>query len=312
MSQPTHPRVNILLSTYNGERFVGEQLDSLFSQTYPNIAIHIRDDGSTDDTVDIIDAHPNRHRLASFDIGGNIGVVPSFLTLSAQHGAPGELYAFCDQDDVWKPEKIARAMEKILACPAPDKVLYCSRLEYVDERLGHLGYSRVPQQIGFSNAIVENIAVGCTTVFGDTIRRLLLEGAPENMMMHDWWTYLVASGFGEVIYDDFVSIQYRQHGSTVTAWEPGLKKIRTRAAGFLRRLTTHRHHGLDCLCQVTRFLNTYPTIDPRHKALAMRLIDLRGKGRLRQRLRYVLHPEVYRSDPLENQTLKILILLGLH
>ncbi|GMQ83465.1 MAG: hypothetical protein BMS9Abin06_0199 [Gammaproteobacteria bacterium] len=312
MSIDVTPKVNILLSTYNGERFIAEQLDSLFNQTYSNIAIHIRDDGSTDSTVDLINSHPTNNKPVIFTGGNNIGVIPSFQQLLASSGAPGDLYAFCDQDDVWKPEKIARAVEWIMKRREPDRVLYCTRLEYVDEHLKHLGYSLIPRLTGFSNAVVENIATGCTVVFGETIRRLILEGTPDDMMMHDWWAYLAASAFGDIVYDDFPSIQYRQHGDTVTAWEPGLVKLRARARGLIDRLKMREHKGLDSLNQAIHFLDTYPNTPDDAKTIVNTLVELRENGKLWQRLRYVAHPEVLRTNSIENWSLKPMILFGWH
>ena len=312
MSIDATPKVNILLSTYNGERFIVEQLDSLFNQTYANIAIHIRDDGSTDSTVGLVNACSTNNKPVIFTSGNNIGVIPSFLQLLASSGSAGDLYAFCDQDDVWKPEKIARAVEQIMKRPEPDRVLYCTRLEYVDEHLKHLGYSLIPRYTGFSNAVVENIATGCTVVFGETIRRLILEGAPDDMMMHDWWAYLAASAFGEIVYDDFPSVQYRQHGNTVTAWEPGLVKLRNLTRGFITRMVMRKHKGLDSLNQAIRFLETYPDTPDDAKIIVNTLVDLRENGKILNRIRYVMHPEVSRTNPIESWALKPMILFGWH
>ena len=312
MSTTAVPRVHILLSTYNGERFIDSQLDSLFAQTYPNIVIHVRDDGSADATVDLINARLNKGIPIIFDRGRNIGVIASFMELLASVDKEGELYAFCDQDDVWRPDKISRAVERIMQSSAPDKVLYCSRLEYVDERLNHLGYSLVPRVTGFRNAIVENIATGCTVVFGSSIRKQILAGNPADMMMHDWWAYLVASAFGEVAYDNFPSIQYRQHRDTVTAWEPGLVKIRARARGLAKRLKMREHTGLESLNQAIRFLEVYPDAPVEMKRIVTRVVALRERGRFWQRMRYILHPEVLRTNPVENWSLKPMILFGWH
>ncbi len=312
MNTDIQPRVNILLSTYNGEQFIRAQLDSLFAQTYSNILVHIRDDGSVDSTVDLIRACTNRKIPVILTEGENIGVIPSFMQLLGNVCRTGELYAFCDQDDVWRPEKVSRAVEQIMQRPQPEKVLYCTRLEYVDERLNHLGYSLNPRAIGFRNAVVENIATGCTVVFGERIRQWILEGDPADMMMHDWWAYLVASAFGEVVYDNFPSIQYRQHGNTVTAWEPGLVKIRARAHGLIRRLKMREHTGLDSLNQAIRFVETYPNVPVDMKRIVARLVALRGKNKFWQRVRYIMYPEVLRTNPVENWSLKPMILLGWH
>lgn len=307
-----HPKVNILLSTYNGERFIIEQLDSLFNQTYKNIVIYIRDDGSTDRTVEIIRSYSDQNKQLKLTTGTNLGVIPSFLQLLSSSGSIDDLYAFCDQDDVWRPEKISRAVAQIMGRPEPGKVLYCTRLEYVDENLKHLGHSPIPRRIGFSNAIVENIATGCTVVFGATIRKLLLNGSPDAMLMHDWWAYLVASAFGDIIYDEFPSIQYRQHGNTVTPWEPGLVKLRRLTIGFIGRITMQKHKGLSSLNQAIHFLETYPDTPSDAKEIIQALVELRENGKIWQRIKYVIHPEVERTDPIENILLKPLILFGWH
>ncbi len=307
-----HPRVNILLSTYNGESFISELLDSLFKQSYSNIVLYIRDDGSTDNTVALIKSCLIDNRSVILTVGNNIGVIASFLQLLANNGGSGDLYAFCDQDDVWKPEKIARAVEQIMNCPEPGRVLYCSRLEYVDEQMKPLGFSLIPRLVGFNNAVVENIATGCTIVFGETIRRLMLKGRSNDMIMHDWWAYLVASVFGNVIYDEISSIQYRQHRSSFTAWEPGHRKLWIRARDFVISLGRHKHKGLDSLNQAVRLLDTYPDIPDDIQKIVATLVLLRKKGTFWKRLQYIMNPEVLRTEALENKALKAMILFAMH
>ncbi len=310
-SQKT-PRVCILLSTYNGERFIAEQLDSLLHQTYPNIHIHIRDDGSTDDTVKIIKSYGKVHNNIFITEGENCGIVHSFIKILKDTNNPSGLYAFCDQDDIWLSHKAEVAVSAIMDSQTPSKTLYCTRLEYTDQDMGHLGYSRIPKQIGFNNAIVENIAVGCTSVFGEDIKRLVLQADPNTMMMHDWWTYLAAASFGEVVFDSRTSIKYRQHGNSATPWEPGLKKIKARAYGLVNRLLNHRHAGLDSLNQAIKFIETYPETATKNTDLIRQLVDMRGKRTLLKRLRYIYNPQVVRSDPIENLLLKPMILFRLH
>lgn len=305
--------VNILLSTYNGGRYLGELLDSLEQQTWPEINIHIRDDGSGDNSLEEIQKFRRTCRFPTrFEQGGNIGVNCSFLSLLRNTKGKNELYAFCDQDDVWKPGKILRAVEHIERQQNPDSTLYCSRLEYVDENLVHLGYSAIPHNIGFGNAIVENIAIGCSVVFGERIRTLLLQANPEDMMMHDWWAYLVASAFGQVTYDNQATIRYRQHGDTLTPWEPGLVKLGARARELIKRRWSREYDGLESINQATRFLSTYPDIPEQHRKIVERLTDLKGKGQLHRKLQYILNPEVTRTNPAEQWSLKLMILLGWH
>ncbi len=93
--------------------------------------------------------------------------------------------------------------------------LYCSRLEYVDENLAHIKYSIVPRVVALENALVENIATGCTVALTRSARRLIVDYPPNRIIMHDWWFYIVVAAFGKVIYDEFPSIKYRQHGNNM-------------------------------------------------------------------------------------------------
>jgi glycosyltransferase involved in cell wall biosynthesis len=308
---PNYPRVCILLSTYNGERFVAELLGSLLDQTYTNIHIHIRDDGSTDNTVNIISSYAKAHDNILITTGANCGIVHSFAKLLKDTDNPSGLFAFCDQDDIWLPDKVERAVSAIMGSHDPAKSLYCTRLEYVDEELTHLNYSRIPNHIGFNNAVVENIAVGCTSVFGDDIRQLILRANPDNMIMHDWWAYLVASSFGQIIYDSQPRIRYRQHSDSATPWEPGLRKVKTRAFSLIGRLINNKHSGLDSLNQAKYFSNTYKDKPSGHSVIISRLIDLRKNSTLLERMKYIIKPQVARNDPIENLLLKFLVLFNL-
>jgi glycosyltransferase involved in cell wall biosynthesis len=310
---PVPITVHILLSTYNGERYLRELLDSLDSQTWPHTLIHIRDDGSVDSTCSIVRQFCRTCRFPThFRAGRNIGVIRSFLSLLRDSGASNSLYAFCDQDDVWKPNKLRRAVDHIGRQKDPAGTLYCSRLEYIDGNGKHLGYSAIPRRIGFANAVVENIATGCSIVLGERIRTLLLQGDPSDMIMHDWWAYLVASAFGHIAYDCFPTIQYRQHGNTVTPWEPGLVKIRARTRGLLKRIRSREHQGLESLNQALHFLTTYTDIPPRHRLTVQRLSVLREKKQFLKRLQYIVNSEVTRTNPVEHWSLKLMILLGWH
>ena len=308
------PRVTVLLSTWQGERYLPELLSSLAAQTWPRLRIRVRDDGSTDGTVPLLHEFASGREAVEVVEGENLGVVGSFHELlgGGEGNAEDELYAFCDQDDVWLPDKIERAVRRILRTPDPASTLYCGRLIYTDAALREIGRSRVPSHLGFRNAVVENIAVGCTVVFGERIRRLLRRGRPGDMMMHDWWAYLAASAFGTVVYDEEPRILYRQHGENLAGWEGRARKIANRTRGLFRRLFAGVQ-GMDSLNQAVRFVETYGDLVPAEmRAVVERLLRLRGPGRLGERIRYILRPEVARNDPIENFGLKPMILFGWH
>jgi glycosyltransferase involved in cell wall biosynthesis len=206
---------NVLLSTHNGERFLSEQLASLIQQDFSDIIITIRDDGSSDRTLEIINKFSAKHPIIRYMQGENIGVVKSYFALLLQTDSNCEYFAYCDQDDVWKNDKISRAIKLLKQLDSRVPAMYCSRVEFVNENLQHIGFSEIPAKIGFANAIVENAAVGCTIVINLAARNLLIQSIPSFALMHDWWSYLVISAFGKVIYDPESRILYRQHSSNV-------------------------------------------------------------------------------------------------
>lgn len=204
-------RVVVLMSTYNGVRFVAEQLQSILAQLPPGGMVIVRDDGSTDGTADVIDAiKDDRVRV---ERGDNLGFGASFLTLLTLVPDDAGLVLFSDQDDVWLPGKIGRAGAALARC-GDGPALYGSAQMLVDEALRPLGPTAPwPAGASFQGALTENIVTGCTAALNAPAVRLLQNaGAAPGVRFHDWWCYLVISAFGEVIFDDQPTLLYRQHG----------------------------------------------------------------------------------------------------
>ena len=131
-------KVVVLLSTFNGDKFLQEQLDSLFTQTYNNIYIYVRDDGSTDLTCDILKCFEDKYSNFEVVYGSNIGVVKSFMSLLKMVPADGSFVAFCDQDDIWLNDKVTRSVEKLKLLPAKEVGLYFSNYQLVDAELNYI------------------------------------------------------------------------------------------------------------------------------------------------------------------------------
>ena len=209
--------VAVLLSTFNGARFVAAQLDSFVAQAHPNWRILWRDDGSTDTTRDVVERFAalsgRLHRVC--DDGTRAGVTASFLTLLRQVDR-GEHAAFADQDDVWLPDKLTRALHA-LAPFGNRPALYCARQLLVDEDLNRLGLSApLDGPTAFPAALTQNIATGCTTVLNPAAVRLVAQSTAPPCTLHDWWSYLVVTAAGgAVVWDDAPVVLYRQHGGNV-------------------------------------------------------------------------------------------------
>ena len=223
MSQPAHQhagtagvnahRVVVLMSTYNGERFVIEQLRSILDQLPEGGYILVRDDGSHDGTVAAVESL--RDPRIKVIPGPNLGFGKSFLTLLLA-AAPddADLVMFSDQDDLWLPGKIERAARALL--PLRDRpALYGSTQMLADQTLQPLHVTRRwPNPPSFRGALAENMITGCTAALNAPAAQLLKRaGVAEGVHFHDWWMYLVVSAFGRVIFDPEPTLLYRQHGA---------------------------------------------------------------------------------------------------
>ncbi|MEB3220771.1 MAG: glycosyltransferase family 2 protein [Candidatus Sericytochromatia bacterium] len=228
-------RVQILLSTYNGERYLADQLDSLIAQTHPDWRLLVRDDGSSDGTVAVLARYAAQDARIRYHVGPHLGIVGSYTALVEAAPAGEDAYAWCDQDDVWCEDKLARVALRWRDLPRDVPRLYCSRVTLVDAEMRVLGTSRAPTRPGLGNALVENVATGCTEVFNAPLRDLWLASRPTRALCHDWWTYLLASAFGEVHYDPTPSVLYRQHaGNAIGAAASGRERWRRRWRRWVR------------------------------------------------------------------------------
>lgn len=226
-------RVVVLMSTYNGERYVREQVESILAQLPSDGRLLVRDDGSRDGTVAVINSIPDQR--ISVIHGENVGFVRSFLTLLAQAPADAEMVMLSDQDDVWLRGKIDRAWA-VIRGGGQEPLLYCTRLRLVDPDLKPIGLSPLwPRTPSFQNALTENIVTGCTAALNPAAVRLVREcGDTRRIYFHDWWLYLVVSAFGRVVFDPEPSILYRQHGGNAIGMGAGWMRYWT-IIRFLRK-----------------------------------------------------------------------------
>jgi glycosyltransferase involved in cell wall biosynthesis len=219
-------RVVVLMSTYQGERYVTEQVASILSQLPEDGRILVRDDGSCDGTLAKIEAFGD-YRISVIR-GGNIGFLRSFLSLIQAAPTDADMFMLADQDDVWLPGKIERAERYLKGRDAVPR-LYCSRMRLVDDDLKPIGFSpEWPRKPSFQNALVENVVTGCTAAFNRAALDLVQQhGDVELLYYHDWWLYLVIAAFGEVYADPEPTVLYRQHGGNAIGMGAGLGRYLT-------------------------------------------------------------------------------------
>lgn len=216
-------KVQVLMSTYNGERYLEEQLKSLFNQKDVDVCVLVRDDGSTDATIDILHEYSLNHQLTYYQ-GENLKPARSFMHLISQAGK-ADYYAFSDQDDVWDEDKLIAAINKLKGHKEPS--LYMSATKIVDENLHYIKTNPVHSYHTLENALIKNEATGCTQVFNDALLQVMQRYNPAFIKMHDSWITRVTYAIGGFVYiDENAYISYRQHGDNVLGYrEPKLKKL---------------------------------------------------------------------------------------
>lgn len=202
----------VLLSTYNGEKYLKEQLESLQKQKEVELKIFVRDDGSNDATHEILDEWQKNNKLTWYK-GENIGFARSFIDL-LKNAPDADYYAFCDQDDIWLPEKLETAIKKMELLPSGPQ-LYCSNLFiYRDGKNEGVWWKNKPV-INLFRGLVQNVATGCTIVCNTLLRDIVVQNLPLSVKYHDFWLYHTALLFGNIYFDENAYIYYRQHKKNI-------------------------------------------------------------------------------------------------
>lgn len=211
-------KVAVLMSTYNGEKYLREQIDSILNQIDVDISLYIRDDGSSDGTIAILEEYRKKNNNFFFYVGPNKRSCGSFLELLNREYQE-DFFAFADQDDVWKHDKLISAISQIEvaddACLVP--VMYHSNLDIVDENLLFYRLSHPKPLITKYKyqPFIENLSTGCTVVFNKKAYELARKYRVDSYSMHDAYMFTLCSVFGKVVYDFSSHIKYRQHSNNV-------------------------------------------------------------------------------------------------
>lgn len=203
--------VLVLMATYNGEKYLREQIDSILAQKGVSVNLLVRDDGSTDGTVSILNEY-KKNGLLDYYTGPNLGPQHSFMHL-LRHAPTAEYYAFADQDDVWLDDKLSTAVTKLETRPDTPS-LYFGQTRLVDESLNPMDSVIIKPFLTFGESLVYKFIGGCTMVFNHELRSVIGSKLPSYLRMHDTWIYLIALAVGSrVIFDATPHILYRQHST---------------------------------------------------------------------------------------------------
>lgn len=208
----------VLMSTYNGEKYLRQQLDSLINQDLTPTKIFIRDDGSKDDTVNILEEYSSNYSFIEYYYGKNIGPAKSFFELINKCG-DYDYYALCDQDDVWFEDKLSSAINKLGKENNSIPLLYAGRFTLTDKDLNPLNsnISELYSFTDFAHSLIYHTAPGCTFVFNNAAKELIqkYDVNKEYCVIHDALIHKITTMFGKMILDQESHMYYRQHGNNV-------------------------------------------------------------------------------------------------
>lgn len=231
------PRVAILMAAFENARFLPEQLASIRAQDHANIALYVSRDCDTPEMGRVLAEHAPAFGPERFFVrpGPRKGCAANFLSLVADPRIDASWFAYSDQDDVWEPDKISRAIAALEGAPAGMPALYGARTRLIDENGRSLGLApwHGAKPPSFPNALAQNILSGHTMVMNSAARDLVRAAGSPDVPYHDWWTYMLVSGAGgHVIYDSRPAARHRQHADNRTgaAYRPRDYARRLRAA----------------------------------------------------------------------------------
>lgn len=212
-------KVNILMSTYNGQQFLAEQIRSIQDQSYTDWTLFIRDDGSSDNTKEILkdfERQDSRIHLIDNDKSDNLGVIKSFHKLVNHDRA--DYYFFSDQDDVWLPNKLELSLKEAQNYLADLPLMVYMDLKVVNQDLEIMTESMVKSQSHHANTelvqeLTENTVTGGVAMINHALAEMWQE--TDDILMHDWYLALLASAFGNLVFIDQPGELYRQHSDNV-------------------------------------------------------------------------------------------------
>ena len=295
-------KVDILLSFYKGEQYIDDQVESILNQDAINLSkLLIRNDGEYSKKL-------TEFKNESINViqGENLGVKYSFFELIKQSNNDSSYFAFCDQDDVWKKDKVKTAIDMLN--PYQDvPAMYFSKAMLVDDKLSPIGLDTFEDGVfDFERTLIKNNAIGCTIIFNKKLRDILKSRLPNyncisESFLHDHLLYALCSGIGgKIIFDATPHIYYRQHQNNVVGNRTGLiKKIRANGIFNTNRVRSSWAKEL--------YSNFSDVLAPNNKILLENIIYYRSNWKIRLIL---MRNKKFSKSIIEKMNISLLFLLG--
>lgn len=284
--------VSIVMATYNGDKYLDEQIESIISSTYQDFKLYIYDDGSKDSTMEILESYKRQYpdKIYVSQNHTNLGVTQNFL--HAINRTTADYVMLCDQDDVWKSDKIARTLKRIRQMEIQfgknlpmavftDAHVVDSNLNMLQESFFRSGRLN-PRLTDLSHLLMENKLIGCTVMINGALRKVLQGSCiPQHARFHDGWLGLIASSLGKVSFIKEPTLFYRQHEANLV----GNKKFLSYILNRVRNLREQKRALLELQIQAGEFAKLYSNIIDEDKLeLIIRFSELNQKSFLRRRI----------------------------
>lgn len=288
--------VQILLTTYNGSRYIREMIDSIILQDYQDWQLVLSDDGSTDESLEILEEYAGKmpDKIIHYESGMQFGNAQKHFMhlLRVFHDAP--YIMFCDQDDVWHKDKIRKTLDKMqqIETDASKPVLVHTDLRVVDQQLSEIAPSFCMQsaldgnRVKLNQLLVQNVVTGCTTMINHALAVLACRDVPDGaMLMHDWWLALLASATGTVGFLNEATIDYRQHGNNSV----GAKNVYSLRYLLNRLMSNSMRQGLaNSASQAECFAECYfDVLSEKNRELVEAFSNTRKQGLLGRDITYL-------------------------
>lgn len=300
-------KIAIFMSTYNGEKYINQQLESIFNQNVcANIELYIRDDGSTDRTIDIIRKWKEQFNITLF-IKNNVGPAQSFWELFSMKDIKADFYAFADQDDLWDSNKLQIGInslknEKIEA-------LWCSNCRIIDQNGKVLNdeMNKNTPDFNIISQFVCGTTQGCAMLFNDQLRNYILSKKTNKIPMHDFVIMTYAIAKGKVIYEKCPTFGYRVHNNNVVAKEG--KNVLKHAIDSLNRWFSKEHKNELSLYAEEFLINNEEYLDNLTRQYLNGLIS--SKGSMISRIKIVFNVNTRSQNKKAERSFKIRMLFGI-